>query len=131
DSPTFGLSKGGEYIALTNAAGANVGPTFTFPAQFDDVSWGTGSNATVGFMTTPTPGGANGQAQTQLSRLPRPVLSRAGGYISRPGTVTGSGSRTLRYETNGATPTSASPVFPPAGVTVNAGTILRVIAFGP
>ncbi len=132
DSPTFGLSKGGEYIALTNAAGADVGPTYTFPAQFDDVSWGTGSNATVGFMTTPTPGGANGPAQTQLSRLPRPVLSRAGGYISGPVTVTVTGQGTLRYTVDGTTPTSASPVVGSGGgITVNAGTILRVIAFGP
>ena len=41
---TFGLSKDGEYLAFTTG-GHRGRPSFTFPAQFDDVSYGTGSTA--------------------------------------------------------------------------------------
>jgi hypothetical protein len=129
DSPTFGLSKDGEYVALTNSAGAVVGPAYTFPAQFDDISYGSGSNGIAGYLTTPTPGVANGPAVTAVPRLARPTLSQHGGYIDGPVTVTAGGAGTLTYTTNNKAPKATSPVFPQAGLVVQPDTILRVAAF--
>ncbi|MEO5902228.1 MAG: hypothetical protein ABIR68_19150, partial [Ilumatobacteraceae bacterium] len=129
-SPTFGLSNSGEYLALTNSAGALVGPSYAFPAQFDDVSYGTGGGGTgVGYMTTPTPGAANNSAVPQLSRLPRPTLSPPGGYYGGSVTVVATGSGTLRYTTNNKTPKSTDTAFPGGGLSVAPGTIVRVAAF--
>ena len=129
NSPAFSLKKDGEYLALTSSLNANVGPTFTFPAQYDDVSYGVGSNAVTGFLPAPTPGAANGPAQAQLAHVARPVLSPKGGFITGAVTVTATGPGTKHYTTNGTAPTESSTVFPAGGLSVQPGTIVRVAAF--
>ena len=138
---TFGLSKGGEYLALTNGAGAVVGAAFTFPAQFDDISYGTGSAGTgVGYMTAPTPGQPNGPAVPTVARVPKPTLSQPGGYAAGPVTVRVvaptvtvnglPGPATLTYSTNGKSPSTVCAPGATCDIPINvpAQSILRVVA---
>lgn len=62
----FGLSAGGDYIALTNTSLEIVSDLTggrNYPSQFADISYGisqaNGSMGQVGFLTTPTPGAPN------------------------------------------------------------------------
>ena len=62
----FLLSKGGDYLALTDPDG-NIVQEFspTYPPQFDDVSYGKSDDGSTTYLV-PTPGNANGPPRSEL-----------------------------------------------------------------
>ena len=62
----FLLSKGGDYLALTNPDG-NIVQEFSpvYPPQFDDVSYGQSDDGSTTYLV-PTPGNANGPPRSEL-----------------------------------------------------------------
>ena len=81
----FGLSAGGEYLALVKADGATVTSEYapSFPVQSDDVSYGfapavAGAASVPAYLSSPSPGRANATALPES--LPETVgFSRAPG----------------------------------------------------
>lgn len=55
----FSLSSSGEYLALAKPDGTIITSFDQFPPQVTDVSYGSISATSVGYMATPTPGAAN------------------------------------------------------------------------
>ena len=78
----FKLERSGEYLALTDPAG-EVADGFapTFPHQLEDVSYGRDTAGGLGFLTTPTPGAANGSASTTLPPHIGEVTDRPGQIV--------------------------------------------------
>ncbi len=125
----FALSAGGEYLAVTNAAGAVVQAYApTFPAQAVDVSYGFGSNELIGTLEAPTPGAANTAAFPQRARPP--AFNRAGGYLNGPTTVTittPEPGATIRYTTDASTPSALHGTTYAGPIAVSGSTMLRAV----
>lgn len=141
----FALSAGGEYMGLIKPDGATVASEFapTFPAQFDDVSYGLtsslgGKTATIGFFRRATPGAVNGDAGTLMlleqagfSREARPFaanfqLEMTGAapdqhlrYVVAPSGPAGA---------NVAEPTATSTLYT-GPITVDSSVIVRAAVF--
>lgn len=126
----FKVSSGGETLYLTSAGGETV-QKLELPPQYGTVSYGlpAGSGA-YGFLATDTRGKKNPDVAYAL-RAQKPVLLTSGGFYDERVTVLAQGAEgaTLRYTTNGATPTEKSPVFPADGLNADQTTVLRVRAF--
>ena len=127
---TFALSKDGEYLALTDPAGVVVQEFAPgFPALADDISYGLGSNGLTGLLQSPTPGEPN---TATVAPVAKPALSRTGGYIEAPVSVavsTATTGATLRYTTDGSTPTMSNGTAVAGGqIEVVESTVLRVVA---
>ncbi|MCP5538341.1 MAG: CotH kinase family protein [Akkermansiaceae bacterium] len=127
----FALSKGGEFLGLTSPEGVSLGAySPEFPGQYDDFSYGTGSNAVTGYMT-PTPGSANGEAgdappATLLFSLPSGIISSRQ-YITISGQ---SAQHTVRYTTDGTEPTLGNGItYTGAAISIATSTTLRARAF--
>jgi len=115
----FKLSAGGEYVALVHSVGTSVVSEFgtngaDFPPQFNDVSYGHGSNASTGFFFTPTPNAANGPATPSYSDQVV-VFSRPAGMFSdsifQLTLSTGASEGSIVYTLDGSEPDANSPVF--------------------
>ena len=136
----FRLSAGGEYLGLFDPAG-NVVSEFgvngsDYPAQSDDVSYGvefSGSNISssgnVGFFNTPTPGQPNGT----LSNGPTAQVeaSISAGFYENAFQVTLSSdtpNATIRYTTDGSTPSATNGLFYTGPINVSETTNLRAVA---
>ena len=125
---SFRLSGGGEYLALVQPDGTTVEDEYapTFPPQTENVSYGYVTSGSVGYLASPTPGGANtGEAAVGLQ------ISPAGGAFNGSQTVTLSvpgGGGTIRYTTDGSEPDASSPEYTGA-LTLNATTRLRARTF--
>ena len=136
----FRLSSGGEYLALFDPAG-NVLSEFgvngsDYPAQFQDISYGvefSGSNISnsgnVGFFNTPTPGQANGTlsngavAQVEAS-IPAGFYENA--FLVTLSTETPNA--TIRYTTDGSTPSETNGLFYTGPINVSETTNIRAVA---
>ena len=125
----FALSKNGEFLALVWQGQVVSGFAPSFPAQEEDVSYGSrvdGSSDLV-FMRQPTPGAPNDPA----SGLPEPVgIDPPGRTFSVPFNATLTAERpdaVIHYTMDGTVPTAASPVY--AGpLPITATTRLRAMA---
>lgn len=126
----FKLSAGGEYLGLTDTGGTVMSEYApTFPAQLVDVSYGIGSDATIGFLLHPTPGGPNEVAGSGVAATP--VLSHEGGWIDAPVQVTAASSTpgaTLVYTTDGSLPSATNGSEYTTPIDVTGSSMLRVVA---
>lgn len=109
----FGLSAGGEAVALVAPDGTTVLDNFTFPAQKSDISMGRSVDGagTWAFLSPATPFASNNAATPYTGFLAPPSFSRAGGIYSENFnlelTTTEPGASVL-YTLDGSTPTSAA-----------------------
>jgi hypothetical protein len=134
----FSLSNNGEYLALTKADGAGGFSVLTsfapaFPPQREDVSYGsTDTEGYVGYMETPTPGFTNAVAYADF--VADTNFSHLRGRYSAPfnlalSTVTPGA--TIRYTTNGSTPSLSQGTIYNGPISINKTTVVRAIAFKP
>jgi len=128
---SFSLSKAGEFLGLADPAGVTVDAfSPAFPAQVEDISYGTGANGVVGFMS-PTPRGVNSTA----APTPPAVLafSPPSGLFSGGISVTISGQgggHIVRYTTDGTEPTlTHGQTYAGVPLGVSAATTVRARAF--
>jgi hypothetical protein len=88
------------------------------------------TSQSIGYMSAPTPGGVNGTAT--LGFLAKPTISVSHGFFSSPFQTTISSTDpgvTIRYTTNGATPTATTGTLYTGPVTISGTTTLRTAAF--
>lgn len=127
----FALSSNGEYLALVDSD-TNVVSEFspTYPAQFDDISYGRDriNPSLTGYFSTPTPRAANASSGSGVA--PAPVFSMRGGvFTSNSLSLTMSApSGTIRYTVNGTNPTEASPTYS-GPIQITASTQVRARTF--
>jgi len=128
----LGREAGGS-VLLSNPAGEVVSAITNYPAQLEDVSYGRAPGALnlVGFFPVPTPGKPN---QEQGSGFSPPVDFSVPGrtYLGelRLELSTTNPVAVIRYTTNGALPTAASPAYPGPLTFTNAVQV-RARAFEP
>ena len=126
----FKLSASGDDVVLTDPDGATEAH-IAFGQQYGNISWGLPKGGTeYGYFPAGTPGAANG-GTAYASRAAAPSIDTAGGFYDERVTVHAHCAEgdTLRYTTNGDTPTAKSKVFPADGLTLTKTTPLRVAAF--
>ena len=142
----FSLAAEGEYLALVKPDGTTAVSEFApkFPAQLEDISYGTtqpttaGEAARIGYFRTPTPGVRNGGIDTLLL-LERVTFSRASGPFTGAVTLTLSGAaagQRIRYllappSANGANtaePTATSPEYT-APIAISSSALVRASVF--
>ena len=127
---TFKISSKGEKLLLSDGSGELV-QRLDIPAQYGTVSYGLPSGGgEYGYFANDTRGAKN-DAVAYASRLDAPTIDTVGGYYPEgmTVTVTAPDGATLRYTTDGDTPTEKSAAFPAAGLKVEKTTVLRVRAF--
>lgn len=127
---TFKISSKGEKLLLSDGSGELV-QRLDIPAQYGTVSYGLPSGGgEYGYFANDTRGAKN-DAVAYASRLDAPTIDTVGGYYPEGTTVmaTAPDGATLRYTTDGDTPTEKSAAFPAAGLKVEKTTVLRVRAF--
>ncbi|MBI4626978.1 MAG: CotH kinase family protein [Verrucomicrobia bacterium] len=142
----FALDAEGEYLGLIMPDGQTVVSQFApkFPAQMDDVSYGTtqpgttGEAPRTGYFRTPTPGARNGGADTLLL-LERVTLSRASGPFTGAVSLTLSGAaegQRIRYVVAPPAATGATVPEPDAAadeytgpITIGTSAIVRAAVF--
>jgi len=126
----FKLSTGGEYLGLID--GATVLDEYDpFPAQTKDVSYGIDSNGDIRFISTPTPGAANGVG---IAAAAPATASVDRGFYTNPFTVSlttaQSGTSQIRYTLDGSKPTATSgSVYNGSPISISTTTILRAATF--
>ena len=130
---TFALSSSGESIYLSDADGNQL-QKLKYPQQYGCVSYGTTDDgATYGFFENATRGKKN-DTTIYSGRVDAPVLDTAGGFYTDSVIVMAhsvlSGA-TLRYTTDGSTPSAKSKEFPADGLTIKETTVVRIRAFQP
>ncbi len=125
----FKLSASGDQVLLTDASG-QLADRLDFPLQYGNIPWGrTDDLSDVGYLEEGTPGSANGKKVFEC-RAPAPVLKTPGGFFRDEAAVTAATpGGTLRYTTDGSTPTVSSPVFPQDGLVFRSTTVLRLRTF--
>ena len=127
---SFAISSKGENIVLSNSEGNEV-QKLKLPAQYGCLSYGIGrENREYGFFENPTRNKKN-DAVSFPDRAETPVILTEGGFYSGEVLVKAEGheGETLRYTTDGETPTSKSKQFPSDGLTVRKTTPIRIKAF--
>ncbi len=135
-SASFSLSADGETLYLSDGLGNRV-QTLEYPRQYGNVSWGlpagfggAPAEGDYGYFVNATRGKEN-EDTVHPARTEDPALTTVGGFYPEGVTVLAAcpGGATLRYTTDGDTPTAKSPEFPSEGLTVTKTTALRVRAF--
>lgn len=130
--PNFNLKQTKfDWIILSNPSGAVVDSIKIIHLTKADHSVGRETNgaATWKLFTTPTPNNTNTGGQNFYT--PTPVISLAPGFYSGAQTATIScsdASATIRYTTNGSTPTVTSTLYT-GPINITATTVLRAAAF--
>lgn len=126
----FSLSASGETLYLSDASLTLV-QKLEFPQQYVNISYGRPAGGdSYGYFAEGTPGKANGK--TVRSGVTEPPTGLTPGGFYPDGltvTVTAPRGTTLRYTTDGETPTAKSPAFPADGLKITKTTALRVCAF--
>ena len=131
----FGLSSGGEYLGLYSPTG-DVLSEFAegggdYPAQFSDVSYGfvnDGLFSDVSYFSTPSPAAANINAVDGV--VDEVVSSVDRGFFDSSFSVTLStetDGATIRYTTDGSTPTATNGTTYSGPITVSSTTTLRAL----
>lgn len=133
----FKLSADGESLVLRDADGAISTPSWAspsvYPAQVNDVSYGVDAGGAPVYFDPPTPGASNDAGG--LVGIVAPVTFGVGaGYKSTSQTIvldTPTPSATIRYTTNGSTPTESNgtQLAPGGSITVNSTTVVRAVAY--
>jgi len=126
----FAISSGGETLILSDAEGMEL-QKIKVPEQYGCVSWGLpAGGGEYGFFEKPTRGEKN-EKKAFSGRTEAPALLTAGGFYQGAVTVLAQapGGATLRYTTDGETPTAKSKIFPENGITLKKTTPLRIRAF--
>lgn len=129
---TFALSASGESIYLSNAD-VELQQKLKYPQQYGCVSYGTNDDgAHYGFFENNTCGKKNDDTIYD-ARLDSPVLDTEGGFYEDSVNVAahgvGTDGITLRYTTDGSTPTAKSVEFPSNGLSITTTTVIRIRAF--
>ena len=143
----FKLGKKGDYLALVEPDGSTIATQFTpkYPPQRSDVSYGlpetffkalrtvsgqfSGPLPPHSYLPLPTPGAGNVPAADTAVGVP--LCSQPSGLYSEPVVIRLSASSsgvTLRYTTDGSSPTEASFAFL-SPLTFTNSTVLRASAF--
>jgi len=126
----FKISSSGEKLYLSDAEG-NLVQMLDVPQQYGCVTYGLPADGSeYGFFENDTQGKKNDAAAFTF-RTDVPAITTPGGFYDGGITVTAAAPEgaTLRYTTNGATPTAKSKAFPADGLTIKKTTVLRVKAF--
>ncbi len=129
---TFALSASGETIYLSNAD-EELQQKLKYPQQYGCVSYGTNDDGEhYGFFENETRGKKNDDTIYD-ARLDSPVLDTEGGFYADSVVVSahsvGTDGITLRYTTDGSTPTAKSAEFPSNGLSITKTTVVRIRAF--
>jgi len=126
----FSLSADGETLYLSDAD-VQLVQKLEFPRQQVNISYGLpeGGGA-YGYFPSGTPGKKNGKI-VYRGVTEAPAELTPGGFYPDGTLATVKGPRgvTLRYTTDGETPTEKSPEFPAEGLSITKTTALRVRAF--
>lgn len=135
----FSISVGGEYLALIAPGGAIVQqfpatfPTpLKFPSQIATISYGLDANGAAKFFSPPTPGAANGAGLD--GQVADTSFSVKRGVYTTPQTVaitTLTPGATIRFTTDGSTPTASNGTVYTGPLNVAGQTVLRARAFAP
>lgn len=131
--PNFNLKQTqNEWIILSNNLGNVIDSIRIVHMTKADHSVGRETNGAPAWklFTTPTPGAANTGALNFYE--PTPVMSLAPGFYPGAQSVTitcANPSATIRYTTDGSTPTAASTVYT-GPINISSTTVLRAAAFG-
>ena len=126
----FAISSSGETLLLSDAEGEEL-QRLKLPAQYGCVSYGLPSaGGDYGFFENPTRNKKNDK-QAFPERVQAPAIQTVGGFYESSLTVFAEAPQgaTLRYTTDGETPTEKSKTFPSEGLTLKKTTPLRVKAF--
>jgi hypothetical protein len=140
----FLLSASGGYLGLVEADGKTVASSYTFPAQYPDVSYGVTQPASpseapqTGFFQTATPGAPNGN-RTNILLADRVTIAGASGLFAGSTTATLSGTtgtEHIRYvlaAPSGAgdavsAPTATSPLYT-GPIPITSTQLLRTAVF--
>lgn len=127
---SFALSASGESIYLSDSSETLL-QKLKYPQQYGCISYGTiDDGASYGFFETATRGKKNDTA-IYAARLDAPVIDTAGGFYQDSVVIKAHGpvGATLRYTTDGSTPTTKSKEIPTDGLEVAKTTVIRVRAF--
>jgi gliding motility-associated-like protein/uncharacterized repeat protein (TIGR02543 family) len=121
-----------EHIILTNPSLSIIDSLTIFPCDSND-SRGRVTNgaSTWGIFTRPTPNASNNTQTAYPSYVPKVTFSLPAGFYTGTQSVTLSCSQpntTIRYTTNGSTPTAASTAYA-TPISVSATTVIRAKAF--
>ncbi len=109
----FKLSLAGEYLGLLNAAAPRrVASEFSprYPRQQHDHSYGISAGGSLVYLSTPTPGAANGSSAIFDGLAIEPVFSPGRGLYDAPVQVTlatATPGASIRYTLDGSEPTAA------------------------
>ena len=126
----FSLSAAGEKLYLSDND-VQLVQTLEFPQQYVNISYGLPAGGSeYAYLGEGTPGKANGS--TAYSAVTEPATGLTmGGFYPQGVTVTAAAPHgaTLRYTTDGETPTSADREFPAEGLAITETTALRICAF--
>jgi hypothetical protein len=129
---SFQLNRSGEYLALLDGSGVVISEFEPeYPLQRADVSYGLDSSGTRRYFGEPTPGAANGGA-VYSGVVADTTFSVDRGFYTDPIEVviaSDTASATIRYTTDGATPTASSGMVYGAPITISETTVLRAAAF--
>ena len=126
----FAIASSGETLLLSDAEGEEL-QRLKLPAQYGCVSYGLPSaGGDYGFFENPTRNKKNDK-EAFPERVQAPAIQTAGGFYESSVTVFAEAPQgaTLRYTTDGETPTEKSKIFPSEGLTLKKTTPLRVKAF--
>ena len=131
----FAISSSGETLILSDAEGNEV-QRLKLPAQYGCISYGLPAGTAeaqeelYGFLENATRNKKNDK-QTFPDRTEAPVLLTPGGFYAGQVTVLAEAPQgsTLRYTTDGETPTEKGKAFPEEGLVIKKTTPLRIKAF--
>lgn len=129
----FRLPREGGYLALIAPDGVTVVSEFTYPPQEEDIAYGTlGSDQTLGYLETPTPGRANRGLQAPGPPAEEVAFDRPGGVFRNSTNLTilppHSPGALVRYTIDNSIPTENSPVYHDS-LTIRNTTTIRARVF--
>jgi hypothetical protein len=133
----FKLSKTGEFLALHNIIEDKFMDAIEpqYPEQFRDISYGRyGNDLDFAFLTRPTPGFPNDIASVRLDTVAPVQFSVERGIYDAPLLVkltSETRGATIRYTTDGSTPSEINGAIYAKPIPVDTTTLLRAAVFKP
>ncbi len=136
----FQLSSGGEYLALVEPDGATVTHQYApeFPGQDPDRTYGLAFDGDLQqgdpfYFDEPTPGSANSDPSPE-GKVADTKFAPDRGFYSRPFRITitsATPGASIRYTTDGSTPTATRGSLYVGPISIRGTTTLRAVAFKP
>jgi hypothetical protein len=133
----FKLGKTGEFLALHNIIEDKFMDVIEpqYPEQFRNISYGRyGNDLDFAFFTRPTPGFPNDIASVRLDTVSPVQFSVERGIYDAPFLVKltdQTGGATIRYTTDGSTPSETNGLVYAEPIPIDTTTLLRAAAFKP